>query len=694
MSYEINFTDSVNKGFIQVDDKTVNTETSLSLPGRTKSDYGKIILENLLHMLENFANNNPPPNPVEGQLWYDTTVGVDQMKVYDGSQWVSASSIKKGSFRPEAVESRLGDLWVDTANQQLKLYNGNEWLIVGPEFSEGAETGVKPVSDIIDITNTEQKSVITYIDGKSVFVVSKDEFTPKTPIEGPNAQSYSTIRPGLNLAPGLKYYGMSEVAESLFVQGDGNVLASSFARRDRDNTFTRPIRIQNNGGISIGETPTVQLAVIGQSNAIFRNLASGGNIQFRLGSAASSALTISPPNRVGINKTNPEKSLDIVGDLAVSNDATFSSNINVVGDSQINGILSVSGNTNIQNLTVSDILPTDTGKNIGTSNNRFNNIFAQSVISTNFTGNFNGQLSGNASTSTGWSSSVTLRFNGDVEATQGDIVFGTAGNLGLKEISLQLNPEFIIDRDLITQISNTDELLLITSDGGTQEIKKTTQEDLVKRIPTTEVRRTAPAQPIPGSIGPLMPVGAIIPFGGNVLPNGWLFCDGSIVRRSAYESLFAAIGTRFNGTMSVSSVDFRLPDLRGRFPLGNLDMANSSVIQNTDADLSIVVSEPDATVVGAKGGTSSATIESENIPDHTHTLSGDAEPTPTKFYAVSNETNAPDSGVDSLAPSMIGTNPGSFISQTGGVQGDSGEPLSIVNPFQTINYIIYTGVHS
>ena len=40
-------------------------------------------------MLENFANANPPSNPVEGQLWYDTTAGIDQLKymmVHNGYQ--------------------------------------------------------------------------------------------------------------------------------------------------------------------------------------------------------------------------------------------------------------------------------------------------------------------------------------------------------------------------------------------------------------------------------------------------------------------------------------------------------------------------------------------------------------------------------------------------------------------------------
>jgi hypothetical protein len=64
--YQVNFTDSVNKGSIIVDDGTTNsTDTSLVFPGRNFANYGKIVNENFLHLLENFANNTAPVNPIE-----------------------------------------------------------------------------------------------------------------------------------------------------------------------------------------------------------------------------------------------------------------------------------------------------------------------------------------------------------------------------------------------------------------------------------------------------------------------------------------------------------------------------------------------------------------------------------------------------------------------------------------------------
>ena len=51
MAYTVSFTDSVNKGSITVDEGTLNTETTLGLPGRNFTDYGTAVLENFLHLL-------------------------------------------------------------------------------------------------------------------------------------------------------------------------------------------------------------------------------------------------------------------------------------------------------------------------------------------------------------------------------------------------------------------------------------------------------------------------------------------------------------------------------------------------------------------------------------------------------------------------------------------------------------------
>ena len=87
MAYTISYTDAANKGTIVVEDLTLNTETSLQIPGRNTTAYGAAVATNFLHLLENFAFNTQPSNGVEGQLWYDNTVGEETLKVYDGTNW-------------------------------------------------------------------------------------------------------------------------------------------------------------------------------------------------------------------------------------------------------------------------------------------------------------------------------------------------------------------------------------------------------------------------------------------------------------------------------------------------------------------------------------------------------------------------------------------------------------------------------
>ncbi|WP_208441949.1 tail fiber protein [Bartonella raoultii] len=62
------------------------------------------------------------------------------------------------------------------------------------------------------------------------------------------------------------------------------------------------------------------------------------------------------------------------------------------------------------------------------------------------------------------------------------------------------------------------------------------------------------------------PTGTIGIFGMQVLPSGWLLCDGKAYLRSDYPALYEAIRTRWGG--SDSWTKFNVPDLRGVFLRG------------------------------------------------------------------------------------------------------------------------------
>lgn len=90
--------------------------------------------------------------------------------------------------------------------------------------------------------------------------------------------------------------------------------------------------------------------------------------------------------------------------------------------------------------------------------------------------------------------------------------------------------------------------------------------------------------------------GMIMPFGGSIAPAGWLVANGQAVSRTAYSTLFAAIGIVYGAGDGATT--FNLPDLAGAFPLG--------------ADGSHAV--------GSAGGSETATLTGAMLPPHVHTM--------------------------------------------------------------------------
>jgi hypothetical protein len=72
-------------------DGTINTtSTSLGLPGRNYAGYGQSLDTNFVHAMENFADTTPPPNPLRGQLWYNTNANTLCVCPADGTTTASS----------------------------------------------------------------------------------------------------------------------------------------------------------------------------------------------------------------------------------------------------------------------------------------------------------------------------------------------------------------------------------------------------------------------------------------------------------------------------------------------------------------------------------------------------------------------------------------------------------------------------
>ena len=62
--------------------------------------------------------------------------------------------------------------------------------------------------------------------------------------------------------------------------------------------------------------------------------------------------------------------------------------------------------------------------------------------------------------------------------------------------------------------------------------------------------------------------GQIEAFAFGLIPNGWLPCDGREVQILEYSALYSLLGTTYGGN---GRTTFKLPDLRGRVPMGRSD---------------------------------------------------------------------------------------------------------------------------
>jgi hypothetical protein len=152
MPYILNKTNGTKLSVLE--DASLDLTTNLSFVGRNYSGYGEIINENLLKLLENFSNTTPPSRPLMGQLWFDSTGDRRRLNLcYDGKNFKGLATLRVQSITPSA--SIQGELWWDTTNNQLKAFNGSNYLTIGPTIVSSAKASWTFTEETyIDDTNT------------------------------------------------------------------------------------------------------------------------------------------------------------------------------------------------------------------------------------------------------------------------------------------------------------------------------------------------------------------------------------------------------------------------------------------------------------------------------------------------------------------------------------------------------------
>jgi hypothetical protein len=280
MSYTINLTDGTI--FAVVADGTINTSSSVTLVGQNYAGYGAFLDTNFVHLLENSSNTTPPGAPLTGQLWWDSANSL--LKVYNGTSFKTISSTTAQSTAP--TNNVTGDLWYNTSLQQLNVWTGTTWLVVGPGTnSAGGTTGALPTA-ILDNIGATHYVVELYSGGNIVGIVSKDAtFTPASVITG-----FPTISPGIQI---------STVGNSAFTGTATNSTAlnsltsSQFMRSDANTSTSGTLSVLNNNGLSVGLNSDFR-AQVGNTGVILSNQTTNSNISFsvNIGGTPTTVMTI------------------------------------------------------------------------------------------------------------------------------------------------------------------------------------------------------------------------------------------------------------------------------------------------------------------------------------------------------------------------------------------------------------------
>ena len=143
-----------------VQDGTVNTTAcSIGLPGRNQASYGQLIDTNLVRMLENFANDAVPPNPIKGQLWYNTNT--NQLCVCPADGTTVASSWPVLTTSTSMGDTTLGNLNVtgNIIGNNLSINNaisGNSITVFNATVSNVATCGNANITSANITTLTTQ----------------------------------------------------------------------------------------------------------------------------------------------------------------------------------------------------------------------------------------------------------------------------------------------------------------------------------------------------------------------------------------------------------------------------------------------------------------------------------------------------------------------------------------------------------
>ena len=375
MSYKINKTNG--DLLVELTDGVIDiVSTDITLVGRNYKGFGEAFNENFVKVVENFAATNAPSTPLEGQLWYDTSE--DRLKIYNGTSFKTAGAPTVSPTQPTNLVS--GDLWIDNAENKLYFYDGTDLVLVGPQYNAAqGKTGSEAVT-MVDTSNQTRTVIAMYIGGVLAGIYSRFQFTPKTNY---NILPYTpgrSIEIGFNptVVSAFKFNGTALNAENL-IDAQGNAyLPGDFVRtneRTSDNVLVdqqieAALFVKGDEGLIVGYGDSQYAALktvdSGTTTAIeLKQLNYDFAIRVPQGNDFIEAFTLdTSTQRIGIYQSTPTVALDVTGSGKFTGDLTVAGNLTVEGTrTTVNTATMTVEDPNIELGTTET--PTDTTANLG-----------------------------------------------------------------------------------------------------------------------------------------------------------------------------------------------------------------------------------------------------------------------------------------------------------------------------------------
>jgi hypothetical protein len=287
MAYTINKYDGSQVTVIA--DGTIDNTLDIKLIGKNYAGYGEVQNENLVFLLENFANTTQPSKPIRGQIWFDS--GTRKLKFYDGTKFRTTGGAEISATAPTGLTT--GDFWYDTTNDQLYAWNGVEFILIGPQGVSGSGTTQMLSRSVLDDQSIGHAIIEAVVNDKTVYIISADAFTLSAinPITG-----FTAIKKGLTLAyssTGVtatddRFWGTATDSDKL-----GGVAAANYVQSGSAN-FNTLVRFSDLG-YTVGNNNNLKVFIESSTDPIIQNQV-GDKIIFR---TTVSSVTRTPLKIIG-----------------------------------------------------------------------------------------------------------------------------------------------------------------------------------------------------------------------------------------------------------------------------------------------------------------------------------------------------------------------------------------------------------